>query len=201
MIYKNYFKRVFDLMVVLVLGIPLFPIFLLVLVLLTINNSGSPFFFQKRPGLNGRIFFVIKFKTMNEARDASGNLLSDEERLTTLGSIIRKTSLDEIPQLINVLKGEMSLIGPRPLLTEYLPLYSALQARRHEVMPGITGWAQVNGRNLVNWKERFQMDVWYVDNLGFLLDLKIILLTVYKIFKSEGISSGTSATMEKFKGN
>jgi lipopolysaccharide/colanic/teichoic acid biosynthesis glycosyltransferase len=201
MIYKNYFKRVFDLMVVLVLGIPLFPIFLLVLVLLTINNSGSPFFFQKRPGLNGRIFFVIKFKTMNEARDASGNLLSDEERLTTLGSIIRKTSLDEIPQLINVLKGEMSLIGPRPLLTEYLPLYSALQARRHEVMPGITGWAQVNGRNLVNWKERFQMDVWYVDNIGFLLDLKIILLTVYKIFKSEGISSGTSATMEKFKGN
>lgn len=190
-----------DFTVALIMIIFLSPVFLLILFILTINNDGSPFFFQERPGLNGEIFKVIKFKTMNDARDNNGNLLSDEKRLTSVGQFIRKTSLDEVPQLINVIKGDMSLIGPRPLLVEYLQLYSPSQNRRHKVLPGITGWAQVNGRNLVNWKERFEMDIWYVENMSFLLDIKILWITLYKVFKSEGIFSDSHVTMRKFRGN
>jgi len=168
---------------------------------LGIANDGKPFFYQKRPGRGGHIFSIIKFKTMNDRKDASGNLLSDAERLTPIGAFVRKTSLDELPQLVNVLLGDMSLIGPRPLLVEYLPLYNERQMKRHEVKPGITGWAQINGRNTVDWPERFEMDVWYVEHLSFLLDLKIIWRTIFKVVKSEGVSSGTSATMEKFQGN
>jgi len=164
-------------------------------------NNGKPFFFQRRPGKGGKIFSIIKFKTMNDRRGPDGELLPDSERLTSMGKFVRKTSLDEIPQLINVLKGDMSLIGPRPLLEEYLPLYSERQKRRHDVRPGITGWAQVNGRNTVDWPQRFEMDVWYVENVSFLLDLKIVWATVSKVIKSEGVNSTTSATMEKFRGN
>jgi lipopolysaccharide/colanic/teichoic acid biosynthesis glycosyltransferase len=177
------------------------PVFFLVWLALMIANRGEPFFFQPRPGRNGKIFRIVKFRTMNNRRDAKGELLPDAERLTPVGRFVRKTSLDEIPQLINVLKGEMSLIGPRPLLVEYLPLYSKEQARRHEVRPGITGWAQVNGRNAIDWETKFRLDVWYVDHLSFLLDLKILWLTVLKVFRSEGISAANSATMEKFTGS
>ena len=156
---------------------------------------------EVRPGKNAQVFKVIKFKTMNDKKDEEGNLLQDAERLTPVGKFVRKTSLDEIPQLINVLKGDMSLVGPRPLLMEYLPLYNKEQARRHEVCPGITGWAQVNGRNAISWLQKFEYDVWYVDHISFLLDVKILWMTIIKVFKSEGISSTTSATMEKFIGN
>jgi undecaprenyl phosphate N,N'-diacetylbacillosamine 1-phosphate transferase len=176
------------------------PVFLFVTILLAIANKGKPFFFQYRPGKNGRLFQIVKFKTMNDKRDVTGKLMPDAQRLTPVGSFVRKTSLDEIPQLINVLKGDMSLIGPRPLLVEYLPLYSPKQARRHEVKPGITGWAQVNGRNAISWQQKFEYDVWYVENLTFALDLKILFMTIAKVFKREGISSDTSATMEAFKG-
>jgi lipopolysaccharide/colanic/teichoic acid biosynthesis glycosyltransferase len=169
--------------------------------LLFIVNNGKPFFFQKRVGKNARIFKVIKFKTMTDKRNESGNLLPDADRLTSLGKFIRKTSLDEVPQLFNVVKGDMSLVGPRPLLVEYLPLYNEEEKRRHEVKPGITGWAQVNGRNTISWKQKFQYDVWYVDHLTFFLDVKILGLSVKKVFKSEGISSTTGVTMEKFTGN
>lgn len=176
------------------------PVFLIVTLLLFIANEGKPFFLQPRPGKNERIFKIIKFKTMNDKKDSKGNLLSDSERLTAVGRFVRKTSLDEIPQLLNVIKGDMSLIGPRPLLVEYLPLYDEVQKRRHEVRPGITGWAQVNGRNTISWKKKFDYDVWYVDHLSFLLDVRIFFLTVKKVFKSEGISSATAVTMEKFTG-
>lgn len=201
MLYKRFLKRFLDLLVSLIGLIILFPIFLVVLCLLLIANHGKPFFFQKRPGKHGRIFNIVKFKTMNDKKDAGGNLLPDADRLTPVGSFVRKTSLDEIPQLLNVLKGDMSLIGPRPLLVEYLPLYNERQKRRHEVRPGITGWAQVNGRNAISWEQKFEYDVYYVDNLSLKLDLKIIYLTILKVFKSEGISSEGSATMEKFTGN
>jgi len=168
--------------------------------MLAIANQGSAWFLQPRPGLHGQRFRVIKFKTMTDATDAQGVLLPDGERLTRIGRWVRKTSIDELPQLFNVLKGEMSLVGPRPLLEEYLPLYSPDQQRRHEVKPGITGWAQVHGRNTVPWPERLAMDVWYVDHQSFWLDIKILFLTVVKVFQAEGISSGTSVTMEKFKG-
>ncbi|GAP70166.1 sugar transferase [Bacteroidales bacterium 6E] len=177
------------------------PVFLVVTLLLAIANQGKPFFFQLRPGKDGRIFRIVKFKTMNDKRDGHGNLLPDAQRLTAVGRFVRKTSLDEIPQLINVLKGDMSLIGPRPLLVEYLPLYSKEQSRRHEVRPGITGWAQVNGRNALGWQQKFAHDVWYVDHLSFALDLKILFMTVMKVFKSEGITQQGQATMEKFTGN
>jgi len=169
--------------------------------MLWIANKGYPFFTQVRPGKDSEPFVVIKFKTMNDARDEQGNLLPDDQRLTRLGKFVRKTSLDEIPQLLNVMRGEMSFIGPRPLLMEYLNLYSPGQRRRMEVRPGITGWAQVNGRNVLEWKKRLEYDVWYVDNVSFLLDVKILWLTVIKVLRAEGISSGTSVTMEKFKGN
>ncbi len=198
--YKAFFKRPIDFLLSLTGFILLSPIFLLVTLLLCIANRGKPFFLQPRPGKNERIFKVIKFKTMNDRKDAQGNLLSDAERLTAIGSFVRKTSLDEIPQLLNVIKGDMSLVGPRPLLVEYLPLYNETQKKRHEVRPGITGWAQVNGRNAISWKEKFDYDVWYVKHLSFLLDIKILFLTVKKVVKSEGISSATAATMEKFTG-
>ncbi|WP_330747436.1 sugar transferase [Chryseobacterium sp. CP-77] len=199
--YKNYLKRIFD-FVFSLMGITLLlPIFLIVMVGLFLSNDGKPFFFQLRPGKNGKVFKIIKFKTMNDKKDSNGNLLSDAERLTAVGSFVRKTSLDEIPQLINVLKGDMSLIGPRPLLVQYLPLYNEHQARRHEVRPGITGWAQINGRNAISWEEKFNLDVWYVDHVSFILDLKIIFLTIKKVFIREGISADGHVTIEPFQGN
>ena len=188
-------------MVALIIFTVLSPVFIVVVVLLAIANAGKPFFFQRRPGKDRKIFKVIKFKTMNDRKGKNGELLPDAERLTPVGSFVRKTSLDEIPQMLNVMKGDMSLIGPRPLLEEYLPLYSKEQMKRHDVKPGITGWAQVNGRNAISWDEKFAYDVWYVNNISFALDFKIFFLTVRNIVRSEGISSGTSATMEKFKGN
>jgi lipopolysaccharide/colanic/teichoic acid biosynthesis glycosyltransferase len=193
-------KRVIDLTVALFGFVLLFPVFVLATILLFFANQGKPFFFQKRPGKKGEIFSIIKFKTMNDKKDAQGNLLSDAERMTAVGSFVRKTSIDEIPQLLNVIKGDMSLIGPRPLLIEYLPLYSKEQARRHNVRPGITGWAQVNGRNAISWSQKFAYDVWYVDHVSLGLDLKIALKTIQKVFKSEGISAAGSVTIEKFKG-
>ena len=164
-------------------------------------NKGTPFFFQKRPGKHGKIFKVIKFKTMNDKKDNKGNLLPDELRLTALGKFVRKTSLDEIPQLLNVLKGEMSLIGPRPLLPQYLPLYSVEQSKRHNVKPGITGWAQVNGRNAISWQKKFEYDVWYVNNISMILDIKIFFKTIEKVFKTEGINKEGEATTTRFEGN
>jgi lipopolysaccharide/colanic/teichoic acid biosynthesis glycosyltransferase len=195
------FKRLSDICASVVLLLLSLPITLLVAIGLFVANNGRPFFFQVRPGLHGRLFKIVKFKTMNDKRDKQGNLLSDAERLTSMGKFVRKTSLDELPQLINVLKGDMSIVGPRPLLPEYLTLYNATQKRRHEVRPGITGWAQVNGRNAISWTEKFSFDVWYVDNQSFWLDLKILVKTVKKVFVSEGISAADSVTMEKFKGN
>ncbi|MSN86227.1 sugar transferase [Riemerella anatipestifer] len=199
--YKNFFKRILDFSLALIGFIILFPVFIIVMILLTISSEGKPFFFQKRPGLNEQIFSIIKFKTMNDKKDAQGNLLSDAERLTVVGKFVRKTSLDEIPQLLNVIKGDMSLIGPRPLLPQYLPLYNEEQRKRHNVRPGITGWAQVNGRNAISWQQKFEYDVWYVHNLSLSLDIKILFLTVKKVFVSEGISQEGQATMEPFKGN
>ncbi|SEV94664.1 Sugar transferase involved in LPS biosynthesis (colanic, teichoic acid) [Chryseobacterium wanjuense] len=199
--YRNFFKRITDFLVSIIGLLVLSPIFLLVMICLFFANQGQPFFFQKRPGKNGEVFSIIKFKTMNDKKDKDGNLLSDAERLTPVGIFVRKTSLDEIPQLINVIKGDMSLIGPRPLLVQYLPIYNNHQARRHEVKPGITGWAQVNGRNAISWKQKFDYDVWYVDNISFLLDIKIIFLTIKKVFIREGISQEGQATMEFFTNN
>jgi lipopolysaccharide/colanic/teichoic acid biosynthesis glycosyltransferase len=164
-------------------------------------NRDNPFFVQQRPGKDGKIFKIIKFKTMNDRRDSSGKLLPDAERLTSIGKIVRKTSLDEVPQLINVLKGDMSLVGPRPLLPEYLKLYTLHQKKRHFVKPGITGWAQVNGRNAISWNKKFDLDVWYVENLSFILDLKIIWMTFLKVIKSEGVNTVNMATTEPFNGN
>ncbi|MBO4233834.1 sugar transferase [Riemerella anatipestifer] len=199
--YKNFFKRAIDFSLALFGFVILLPIFIIVMVLLTIANQGKPFFFQKRPGFNERIFSIIKFKTMNDKKDAQGNLLPDAERLTVVGKFVRKTSLDEIPQLLNVIKGDMSLVGPRPLLPQYLPLYNEEQKKRHNVRPGITGWAQVNGRNAISWQQKFEYDVWYVHNLSLSLDIKILFLTVKKVFVSEGISQEGQATIEPFKGN
>jgi lipopolysaccharide/colanic/teichoic acid biosynthesis glycosyltransferase len=194
-------KRLLDFTAAL-FGIILLSPLILVLILLIRQKLGSPVFFtQTRPGLYGKPFKMVKFRTMTDARDTDGNLLPDSIRLTTLGRFLRSTSLDELPELWNVLKGEMSLVGPRPLLMEYLPLYSQVQARRHEVRPGITGWAQINGRNAISWDEKFKLDVWYVDNQSFWLDLKILLLTIKKVFVREGISAEGEATMPKFTGN
>ncbi|MEO6819310.1 MAG: sugar transferase [Ginsengibacter sp.] len=198
--YKNYLKRFLDFFVAFSAFIILFPLFILFTILLLIANKGKAFFLQSRPGKDERIFKVIKFKTMNDKTDKKGILLPDEKRLTGLGKFVRKTSLDEIPQLLNVIKGDMSLIGPRPLLVEYLPLYDDKQKIRHTVRPGITGWAQINGRNAISWEKKFEYDIWYVKNLSFVLDVKIFFLTIKKVIIKEGISSDTSATMEKFKG-
>lgn len=200
MLYRSFLKRWLDVLVAFTALLLLSPVFVLITVLLFIANSGKPFFLQPRPGKQGRVFRVIKYKTMNDRRDANGRLLPDEARLTAVGKFVRKTSLDEIPQLINVLKGDMSLIGPRPLLVDYLELYSPRQARRHEVRPGITGWAQVNGRNAISWTQKFELDVWYVDHLSFLLDVKILFMTVIKVFKSEGISQAGHVSSERFTG-
>lgn len=200
--YKHFLKRLLDFLLVSFVLLLIWPILLLITLWLHFANKGAgAFFFQERPGKDGKIFKVIKFKTMTDERDAEGNLLPDAERLTKVGRFVRSTSIDELPQLINVLKGDMALIGPRPLLPQYLPLYSKEQARRHEVRPGITGWAQVNGRNAISWTKKFELDVWYVDHCSFLLDAKIFFLTIKKVFVREGISQEGQATMEVFNGN
>ncbi|WP_027379609.1 sugar transferase [Chryseobacterium daeguense] len=199
--YKFFFKRVIDFLIALTALIVLSPVFVIVTVLLYFANQGKPFFVQARPGLNEKIFNIIKFKTMNDKKDAQGNLLPDSERLTPVGSFIRQTSLDELPQLINVLKGDMALIGPRPLLPQYLSLYSESQRRRHSIRPGITGWAQVNGRNAISWTQKFELDLWYINNLSLATDCKVILLTLKKVIKKEGINQEGQATIEAFNGN
>lgn len=200
--YSCFLKRFIDFVIVFFVLAVIWPILLFMAVWLHFANKGAGVFFtQERPGKHGKIFKVIKFKTMTDERDGSGNLLPDERRLTKIGKFIRSASVDELPQLINVLKGDMALIGPRPLLPQYLPLYSREQARRHEVRPGITGWAQVNGRNAISWSKKFELDVWYVDHCSFLLDLRIIFLTVRKVLIRDGINSDTSATIEAFNGN
>jgi undecaprenyl phosphate N,N'-diacetylbacillosamine 1-phosphate transferase len=198
--YLKFLKRLLDIIVSIIAILVLSPSFIITLVCLYFANDGHPFFFQERPGKHGRIFKIIKFKTMNDRKDHAGILLPDSERLTPIGRFVRRTSLDEIPQLINVIKGDMSLIGPRPLRTYYLPLYSETQKRRHEVRPGITGWAQVNGRNTISWTKKFEYDVWYVDNVTFLLDCKIIWLTIIKVIKGKDINSSETVTMEPFNG-
>jgi len=199
--YKLLFKRVIDIIISLCILTILSPIFLIVFLLLTLANNGKAFFVQKRPGKGEKIFKIIKFKSMNDKKGNDGELLPDEDRITLVGKIVRKTSLDEIPQLLNVLIGDMSLIGPRPLLVSYLPLYSQEQSKRHQIRPGITGWAQVNGRNTISWKKKFEYDVWYVNHISFLLDMKILWMTFLKVLKRDGISSDTNATMETFTGN
>lgn len=201
MIYKNFIKPIYDSFAAFCGLILLLPILLVITIILYFSNDGKPFFFQLRPGKNGKTFKIIKFKTMNDRKDADGNLLSDTERLTRTGKFVRRTSLDEIPQLWNVLIGQMSLIGPRPLLTDYLHLYNDFQNRRHEVKPGITGWAQVNGRNAISWDKKFEYDVWYVDNIGFLLDCKILIKTFLKVVKSEGINPNNASETEPFNPN
>lgn len=200
--YKYLLKRIIDFVFVFGVLTVIWPILLVMAIWLHFANKGAgAFFTQERPGKGGKIFKVIKFKTMTDERDADGNLLPDADRLTNVGRFVRSTSIDELPQLINVLKGDMALIGPRPLLVQYLPLYSKEQARRHDVRPGITGWAQVNGRNAISWTKKFELDVWYVDHCSFWLDVKIIFLTIKKVFVREGISQEGQATMEFFTGN
>ncbi|MCB0445336.1 MAG: sugar transferase [Gelidibacter sp.] len=199
-LYLKFFKPFLDFILALTGFIILFPVFLIVMLILMIVNGGKPFFFQERPGKNERIFKIIKFKTMNDKKDKNGILLSPDLRLTKAGLFFRKYSLDEIPQLINVIKGDMSLIGPRPLHVRYLPLYNETQKLRHTIKPGITGWAQVNGRNAISWEQKFEFDVWYVKQLSFLLDLKILCLTVIKIFKKEGIYSVENDIVPDFTG-
>ena len=198
--YTRLVKPTADFLTALIGLIILSPLFMLITILLFISNNGKPFFFQLRPGKNGAIFKIVKFKTMNDKKDGSGQLLPDAQRLTAVGSFVRKTSLDEIPQLINVLKCDMSLVGPRPLLTHYLHLYTDFQNRRHEVKPGITGWAQVNGRNAISWDKKFAYDVWYVDHISFILDFKILFKTMLKVLKSDGINAANAATIEPFNG-
>ena len=200
--YKHFFKRVIDFTIALVALLIISPILLVVTIWLHFANKGAgAFFFQERPGLHGKIFKVIKFKTMTDERDAEGNLLPDADRLTKVGKFVRSTSIDELPQLVNVLKGDMALIGPRPLLVQYLPLYSPEQARRHDVRPGISGWAQCHGRNAISWTEKFKLDVWYVDHCSLWTDLKVIFITIKKVLCRADINSSTSATMEFFDGH
>lgn len=201
MIYQKYLKRILDLILASIILITTSLVIIFVSLVLFFLNKGHVFFLQPRPGKNEKIFYIIKFKTMNDSCDKDGNLLPDFKRLTIFGKFIRKTSIDELPQLINVVKGDMSLVGPRPLLIDYLPRYNDFQKRRHDVRPGITGWAQVNGRNTINWQQKFEHDAWYVNNLSFLLDFKILLLTLKKIIISEGVNSSSTVTMEEFKGN
>lgn len=201
MLYKSYVKRIIDIAVSTLSIVLLLPVFVLLALALLIANRGSPFFIQKRPGKGGKVFSIIKLKTMNSRRDETGELLPDAERLTPVGALIRNTSLDEIPQLLNVLLGSMSLIGPRPLLVEYLHLYTPEESRRHDVKPGITGWAQVNGRNAITWQQKFEYDIWYVDHISLRLDWKIFIMTIEKVIKREDIAQGGRATVDKFRGN
>jgi len=198
--YKSLAKPLLDHLTAAVLLLLLSPILVVVTIALFIANNGKPFFFQKRPGKNERIFSIIKFKSMNDKKDETGSLLPDRERLTKVGAFVRKTSLDEIPQLINVLKGDMSLVGPRPLRVHYLPLYNEVQKKRHQVRPGITGWAQVNGRNAISWVQKFKYDVWYVENISLALDIKIVFLTIKKVFASKDINASEDITMQPFNG-
>ncbi len=201
MYYKLFFKRFFDFITSLLGLVILFPVLLIVIIVLLFTNNGKPFFFQQRPGKNEKIFKIIKFKSMNDKKDENGALLPFEQRITRIGKFIRKYSLDEIPQLFNVLKGDMSLIGPRPLLVKYLPLYSDFQKKRHDVRPGITGWAQVNGRNTISWEEKFKLDVWYTENVKFTTDVKILLATIKKVLFKEDVNSGENLNMPTFTGN
>ena len=198
--YAKYFKRIIDFCLSLFGIIVLSPIFLVLIVLGTVSMRGNPFFTQLRPGKNEKIFKLIKFRTMDNRKDADGKLLPDDVRLNKYGRLLRSTSLDELPELFNILKGDMAIVGPRPLLVQYLPLYSKTQKRRHEVLPGLTGWAQVNGRNSISWTERFKLDIEYVNRISFMLDIEILILTVKAVFLHEGISSATSDTMEDFDG-
>lgn len=199
--YRKYFKRVFDFLFSLIIFLIISPLFVLIYILVLIKVGKPVLFTQERPGLNGKIFKIYKFRTMAGKRDKNGDLLPDFQRITKLGSYLRRYSLDELPELFNILKGEMSLIGPRPLLIEYLPLYSREQARRHDVLPGLTGWAQINGRNAITWDEKFRLDLFYVDHISLVLDLKIMILTVWKVLKREGINSGVNETMPMFTGS
>lgn len=199
--YTVFFKSFFDFCFAILGLLFLSPIFIIVTVGLFFVNNGKPFFIQIRPGKDQKLFKIIKFKTMNDHRDSEGNLLSDEQRLTAIGKFVRKTSIDELPQLLNVLLGDMSLIGPRPLLPEYLPLYSIIQNRRHEAKPGITGWAQINGRNDISWQQKFELDVWYVDHISLALDFKIFLKTIQKVLKREGINPKNMMYTEDFNGH
>ncbi|MDT0689838.1 sugar transferase [Salegentibacter sp. F188] len=199
--YKRFFKPVIDKSVAFTALLLLSPLLLVILICLAFVNKGKPFFFQQRPGKNGRIFQIVKFRTMTDERDQIGGLLPDDQRLTTVGKLVRSTSIDEVPQLYNVLKGDMSLIGPRPLLPQYLALYTNEQQKRHLVRPGITGWAQVNGRNAIGWTQKFKYDVWYVENISFMLDLKILFKTIKKVMLSEGINAKNMATTEPFNGH
>ncbi|EAQ40274.1 sugar transferase [Dokdonia sp. MED134] len=198
--YRLVIKPVADVLTASIVFILFLPVFLIVCILLIVVNSGNPFFTQMRPGKNGKIFKIFKFKTMNDKKNENGELLSDKERITKIGQIVRKTSLDELPQLFNVIKGDMSFVGPRPLLVEYLKLYNSHQTKRLKVKPGITGWAQVNGRNAISWEKKFDYDVWYVSNQNMLLDIKILFMTVMKVFKSEGITAEGEVTTKKFEG-
>ncbi|KGK29125.1 sugar transferase [Cellulophaga sp. E6(2014)] len=198
--YKNFIKQVFDSVIALIGLLLLFPVFLLITLILFVTNNGKPFFFHQRPGKNGVPIYVIKFKSMNDKKDENGEFLPFKQRVTKFGDFIRKFSLDEIPQLINVLKGDMSLVGPRPLLMSYIPIYNERQLRRHNVKPGITGWAQINGRNSITWLQKFELDVWYVDNISFFLDIKILLLTVKKVIFKEDINNSDNINMEAFDG-
>ncbi|AXT59921.1 sugar transferase [Aquimarina sp. AD10] len=199
--YNPFIKRFLDFSLCFIGIVMLSPILLFLMIFLTVTNNGKPFFFQTRPGKNEKIFKIMKFKSMNDKKDENGELLPFEQRITRVGKFIRKYSLDEIPQLFNVLKGDMSLIGPRPLLIKYLPLYSDFQKQRHNVRPGITGWAQVNGRNTISWDQKFKLDVWYTENVSFKTDVKIILLTIKKVFFKEDINSGENLNMPTFTGN
>jgi len=199
--YQRIIKPGFDVLSAFIILILVLPILLPITMLLFIANRGSAFFIQPRPGLNQKIFNLIKFKTMNDRRNAEGQLLPDQERITKIGKWVRSTSIDELPQLINVIKGDMSLVGPRPLLAKYLPLYSDFQLRRHEVKPGITGWAQVNGRNSISWSKKFEFDIYYVDNISFTLDVKILITTIKKVLRRKDVNSSEVETMEPFTGN
>jgi lipopolysaccharide/colanic/teichoic acid biosynthesis glycosyltransferase len=199
--YRKLGKRLIDLVLAFLMFIFLLPIFLILFIMLALHFKGSPFFLQDRPGKGGQLFKIMKFKTMKDDRGSSGNLSSDDRRITWLGKLVRKSSLDEIPQLLNVLKGDMSLVGPRPLLVEYLPLYDSVQARRHEVLPGVTGWAQINGRNTISWQQKFEFDIWYVDQLSLGLDLKILFQTLWNVVRGKGVSQQGHVTVGKFTGN
>ncbi len=198
--YKQFLKRIFDFSLSLIIILLIFPILIVITVLLYFQNKGTPFFLQERPGKNEKGFKIIKFKTMTDEKDKNGNMLPDMQRMTSLGSFVRKWSLDELPQLVNVLKGDMSLVGPRPLLFKYIPLYSKIQLRRHEVRPGITGWAQVNGRNSISWTKKFELDVYYVNHLSFLLDIKILWMTFLKVIQRDGVNQSENRPMRPFNG-